>query len=194
MAEVRPPARRLKLRPWLRALHRDLGYLAVGLTMVYAISGLAVNHIADWDPSFQNFEREFDVAAPLPDDDAEAAAIVMAAAGITEEPVDIYRVSDEEIEIAFERSRLHANPQTGRVYEEGASPRAFLRVANWLHLNRGKKAWTWFADGYAIALVVLASTGLLMIPGRKGLMGRGAVLALLGAAAPLGYLWWFGGP
>lgn len=187
-------ARKFKLRPWLRAMHRDLGYLAVGLTMVYALSGLAVNHIADWNPNFTQVEREYDVPAPLPADDAEAAAAVMAAAGITDEPIDVYRVSDEELEIAFERRTLHANPQTGRVFEEGESPRVFLRVANWLHLNRGKKAWTWFADGYAIALVVLAVSGLFMIPGKKGLLGRGAVLGLIGAAAPLGYLWVFGGP
>jgi uncharacterized protein len=188
------PKPRFKWRPWLRALHRDLGYLAVGLTMVYALSGLAVNHIADWDPSFTQIEREITVSAPLPDDDAAAAEQVMAELAIAEEPIDVYRVSDTELEIAFEKRTLHVDPQTGRVFEEGQEPRFFLRVANWLHLNRGKKAWTWFADGYAIALVVLATTGLLMIPGRKGLLGRGAIMAIIGAALPLGYLWWFGGP
>ena len=49
--------RRLRWRPWLRALHRDIGYLAVGLTVVYALSGLAVNHIGDWDPNFDNYEH-----------------------------------------------------------------------------------------------------------------------------------------
>ena len=34
-------------------VHRDLGYLAVGLTIVYGISGLAVNHKADWNPSYR---------------------------------------------------------------------------------------------------------------------------------------------
>ncbi len=37
----------VRWRPTLRALHRDIGYLAVGLTFVYAASGLAVNHIED---------------------------------------------------------------------------------------------------------------------------------------------------
>ncbi len=189
-----PPRARFKWRPWLRALHRDLGYLAVGLTMIYALSGLAVNHIADWDPSFTQIERERVVGAPLPDDDQAAATQVMAELGIVEAPIDVYRVSETELEIAFERSTLHVDPQTGRVFEEGQEPRVFLRVANWLHLNRGKQAWTWFADGYAIALVVLATTGLMMIPGRKGFVGRGAIIAAVGAALPLGYLWYFGGP
>ena len=35
--------RRIKWRRGLRALHRDVGYLIVGLTIVYGVSGLAVN-------------------------------------------------------------------------------------------------------------------------------------------------------
>ena len=35
-------------RAWLRAVHRDFGYLAVGFTVIYAVSGIAQNHIEDW--------------------------------------------------------------------------------------------------------------------------------------------------
>ncbi len=191
-AERRP---RLKWRPWLRALHRDLGYLAVGLTLVYALSGLAVNHLADWDPNFESYEREHVVSTPLPtDDDEEAARIVQAQVGITGEPVDVYRVSDALLEITFDDRTLHVTLGSGRVFEEGQEPRLFLRAANWLHLNRGKQAWTWFADGYAVALLVLAASGMFMIPGRKGLVGRGAVLVALGIAIPLVYLSAVGSP
>ena len=44
----------------MRIVHSDLGHLAVGLTFVYALSGLAVNHITDWgdgDPSFHNYNQ-----------------------------------------------------------------------------------------------------------------------------------------
>lgn len=186
---------RLKWRPWLRALHRDFGYLAVGLTLIYALSGLAVNHIADWDPNFENYAREYTVAAPLPvDDDEEIARIVQEHAGITGEPVDVYRVSDDLLEVTFDDRTLHVTPSSGRVFEEGQEPRFFLRAANWLHLNRGKQAWTWFADGYAVVLVFLATSGMFMIPGRKGLLGRGAILVALGAAIPLVYLSYVGSP
>src|SRR5690606_41194055 len=53
--------RGFRWRPWLRAIHRDVGYLAVGLTFVYALSGLAVNHIQDWDPNFTPIERQHNV-------------------------------------------------------------------------------------------------------------------------------------
>jgi hypothetical protein len=186
--------RRWRWRPWLRAFHRDAGYLAVGLTIVYALSGLAVNHIADWDPNFTNYERTFQVEAPLPDDDHEAAAVVIAQAAIEDEPVDIYRPAEGELEITFEDRTLFVATETGKVYEEGQEERFFLRAANWLHLNRGKKAWTWFADGYAGLLLFLAVSGMFMLPGRKGLVGRGAAFVLLGIAIPFGYLTWFGSP
>jgi hypothetical protein len=198
MADGGAPAKtraRWKWRAWLRAIHRDLGYLAVGLTFVYALSGLAVNHIADWDPNFENYDREHTLSIALPlDDDAAAATAVAGELGITEEPIDVYRVSDELLEIAYERRTLHVTLAEGRVFEEGQEPRWFLRVANWLHLNRGKQAWTWFADGYAAVLLFLATSGMFMIAGKKGILGRGAVLVGIGVAVPLGYLWLVGSP
>ena len=61
-------------------------------------------------------------------------------------------------------------------------------MANWLHLNRGKKAWTYFADAYAAGLLFLAISGLFMIPGKKGLFGRGAVFLAIGIAVPVLYV------
>ncbi len=43
-------------------------------------------------------------------------------------------------------------------------------------------------------LLFLALSGLFMIPGRKGLLGRGAIVLLLGAAVPIAYVVLSGGP
>jgi hypothetical protein len=43
-------------------------------------------------------------------------------------------------------------------------------------------------------LLYLAISGLFMIPGRKGLLGRGAVIVALGAAVPIAYVLLSGGP
>ena len=45
-------AGRLKLRKLIIATHRDVGYFFAGLTVIYAISGVAVNHIDDWNPNY----------------------------------------------------------------------------------------------------------------------------------------------
>ena len=39
----------MKWRKWNKIIHRDLGYLCFGLTIIYVISGVAVNHIATWN-------------------------------------------------------------------------------------------------------------------------------------------------
>jgi uncharacterized protein len=186
--------RRFKPRAWLRAIHRDAGYFGVGLTVVYALSGLAVNHVADWDPSFRETHRTYQVEGPLPAGAEASGARVLAALRIDETPREVYLAGDDSLEIVFDRRTLHVTPSTGKVVEEGQSPRWFLRAANWLHLNRGKKAWTYVADSYAVLLLYLAFSGLFMIPGRKGLLGRGAVIAALGAAVPVGYVLLSGGP
>ena len=193
-ATVARAKRRFPWRPWLRTIHRDFGYFGVGLTLVYALSGLAVNHIADWDPSFNQISKTHQLAAPLPSDADASGKRVLAALDIAEAPREVYAAGDDAVDIVFDRRTLHVTPSTGKVVEEGQSPRWFLRAANWLHLNRGKKAWTYVADTYAVILLYLAISGLFMIPGRKGLIGRGAVIALLGAAVPVGYVVLSGGP
>ncbi|HEY8379856.1 MAG TPA: PepSY-associated TM helix domain-containing protein [Nannocystis sp.] len=191
---ARPGRFHRRVRPWLRALHRDIGYFAVGLTVVYALSGLAVNHIADWDPNFHNYEARHQVGIPLPEDEKAAAARVLAALQITEPPTEVYRSDARELSILLPQRTLHVDLDSGRVLEDGQRPRLLLRVANWLHLNRGKKAWTYIADGYAVFLLFLAGSGLFMLPGRKGLLGRGGVLVALGVAVPVLYVHLSGGP
>jgi hypothetical protein len=175
-------------------VHRDAGYFGVGLTLVYALSGLAVNHIADWDPSFRQIQQTHQLPPHLPTDAEASGNAVRAALGIAEAPREVYATGDDAVDIVFDRRTLHVTPSSGKVVEEGQSPRWFLRAANWLHLNRGKKAWTYVADTYAVVLLYLAISGLFMIPGRKGLVGRGAAIALLGAAVPVLYVVWSGGP
>jgi len=188
------PRRKLNVRPWLRALHRDIGYFAVGLTIVYATSGLAVNHLKDWDPNFKQVNRTHQLALPLPSDDDAAAKSALSTLGVRELPREIYRASDTQLDLVFDQRTFHVDTRSGVVHEEGQAARPLLRVANWLHLNRGKKAWTYIADFYAVFLLFLALSGLFMIPGRKGLLGRGAIVALLGAAVPIAYVVLSGGP
>jgi hypothetical protein len=187
-------ALRRRLRPLLRALHRDIGYLLVGLTAVYALSGLAINHIDDWNPNFVTAERSHVLRTPLDAAPERAAAQVLQGLGVAGPPRAAYWASPGQLEIELDGRRLHVDVAAGRVFEESQEPRFFLRVANWLHYNRGKAAWTYIADAYALLLLLLAGSGLFMIKGRRGLLGRGAVLVAIGVAIPVLYLHLSGGP
>ncbi|HTV24498.1 MAG TPA: PepSY-associated TM helix domain-containing protein [Polyangiaceae bacterium] len=192
---TRPGSRpRIRWRLWLRAIHRDVGYFSVGLTFIYAASGLAVNHIADWEPNFREVERVHQVAVPLPAEDERVADTVRETLGIAEPLREVFRADERDLEVVFDRRTLRVDTQTGRVVEHAQEPRFFLRVANWLHLNRGKRAWTIIADSYAVFLLLLSLTGLWMFPGRKGLLGRAGVMALAGALVPALYVTLSGGP
>jgi hypothetical protein len=151
-----------------------------------------VNHITDWsdgDPSFKTYSTTHELPGVKNADD------VLARLAIKEKPREVYESTPEELEILFDKPQrtLHVNTQTGHVVDEGQSPRLVLRVANWLHLNRGKKAWTYVADTYAAGLLFLALSGMFMIAGKKGLFGRGAILVALGVAIPVLYVT-FAGP
>jgi uncharacterized protein len=181
-------------RPWVRAIHRDIGYVAVGLTFIYALSGLAVNHITDWsdgDPSFRTYSRSVEVGK-LEGDDAAIAEALRRRFGIRDAPREVYRASPEQLDVLFDKRSLHLDTTKGVVVDEGQQPRFLLRIANWLHLNRGKKAWTYAADGYAAALLFLATSGLFMIAGKKGFFGRGLVLVTVGILIPVLYVQFLG--
>jgi len=187
------PSGRARWRPRLRKLHRDIGYLLVGLTFVYAASGLAVNHIEDWDPNFAQFERTVELAAPLPDDEDAASRQVLAQLGIADQPSDVF-LYEHELEIQLDNRSLFVDGEAMTILDRGQDERPVLRLANWLHLNRGKRAWTVIADGYAVLLLFLATSGMFMLPGKNGLAGRGWILVLAGAAIPVGYVVLSGGP
>ncbi len=180
-------------RGWLRAFHRDLGYLVVGLTIIYAVSGLAINHLADWDPNFTTHHTERTIEA-LPADLPDDVAIARAAAALGVEPPEGAARYGDEIHFDWPDRNIVVYGDSGLVIDDGRESRFFLRVANWLHYNRGKQAWTYVADAYAIILLYLAISGLFMIKGRLGLKWRGLVLVSLGAGVPTLYVVISGGP
>jgi len=85
--------------------------------------------------------------------------------------------------------RLVAPLGAGTATIEVVRPRPILRQANFLHLNHAKRLWTWMADLYAVALGLLAVTGLFVLRGRKGITGRGAWLTGAGVVLPFVFLW-----
>jgi hypothetical protein len=185
---------RKRWRAWLRAIHRDVGYAAVGLTFVYALSGIAINHIGQWDPNFKSVVTHHQLAGKLPADEKLAVTQVMKELGVEEGVRDGYYDTDGTLLITTDERTLVVDPKTLDTIEKAEEPRFFLRLANWLHYNRGKSAWTYIADGYAVFLLFLATSGVFMLKGKKGFLGRGAVLIAIGSSVPLLYVHFSGGP
>lgn len=180
----------MKWRKVIRILHRDIGYVAVALTIIFSISGIAVNHIDDWNP---NYVIEFDTLKISPMTDSiytgeSVRAYVIAELNIKDSIKSHFRPSPEQIDIFLEKKTISANIKTGIVSIEKIKGRKVFRKMNFLHLNTPKKLWTWISDLFAVALILLAITGLFMIKGRKGFNGRGKWLFALGMLIPILFL------
>jgi hypothetical protein len=175
----------LNWRKLNNVLHRDLGYLAAGLTLVYAISGVAVNHRHQWNPSWKVDveERSF---PPIPVSDKETmTAQLVAALALPGPPKASFRPAPEKVELFYEGWNVQADAVAGTARIERPRGRFGLREMNFLHLNEPKGWWTWAADAYAVVLGFLAISGLFVLKGRNGLTGRGKWLAGAGVLLPV---------
>ena len=56
-----------------------------------------------------------------------------------------------------------------------------------LHYNPGRW-WTTFSDVFAVCLILITLTGLVMVKGKKGLIGRGGILFIIGIVIPVLFL------
>lgn len=170
------------------AVHRDVGYLCAALTVVYAISGLAVNHKEDWNPS-RTVERESRRFEPVPvgERDAMVAALVERLR-LPGPPRSSFRDEPHLVELFYDGWSVKADALKGEAVVERVRDRAVLRDVNFLHLNEPKRLWTWVADAYAVLLLVLSITGLFVLRGRNGLAGRGKWFAAAGLLVPVAFL------
>ena len=178
----------MKLRKLIIATHRDVGYFFAGLTVIYAVSGVAVNHIDDWNPNYVIRTEVAEVGVLPFGEPAELGAEVLSRMGIAEAPRSVVRMSLDELKIFLDQRTLTVTLPGGRVVDEHARRRYAFFEVNYLHLNHGKGFWTWFADLYAVGLLVLACTGIFIITGKKGLGGRGRRLLIAGLSIPIVYL------
>jgi hypothetical protein len=176
-----------RFRKICRTLHRELGFLAVGLTIVYALSGLAVNHAHHWDANYERVREPRTIEAPGTGPTAEVQPLVLERLGVDAPLKGTWRASETLLQVFVEGGQYDVNLATGEVIEHGFAKRPVFFDVNFMHLNSGKAPWTGIADAYAGILLVLALTGPWLINGSKGLRGRGGILMAIGIALPLVY-------
>ena len=177
----------MRWRKWFRALHRDVGYVAVALTIAYALSGLAVNHIEDWNPSYTFEERAIDLGPLTAGTPAELEAQVVARLRLDRASVrGHFLESERQLRVFLDQGQeARLDVTTGRGTLKAVATRPVLFEVNALHLNNLKGAWTYVADLFAIALIFLAITGMTMMKGDRGLAGRGKWFVGAGLLVPV---------
>lgn len=168
-------------------LHRDIGYLAVGLSIVYGVSGVAVNHKADWNPNYRVQKTTQRIAPIEATERADMIREALEKLAVGEKPRNAFRPNPATLQLFFKERTFSVDLPTGNVIVEQAHPRPVLFEMNQMHLNTPRRIWTVVADVYAIALILLAITGMFVLKGKLGITGRGAWLTAAGALLPLTY-------
>lgn len=189
-----PPGNRsfgARIRSICRVLHRDLSFFLAGMVLIYAVSGLVMNHRQTFDPHFSVERQSYTVNGPLPSAEAftqEAALRLLEPWGETDHYTQHYFPEVNRLKIFLQGgSSLQVDLSTRQAVYEKLTPRPLLGALTRLHYNPGRW-WTVFADVFAIGLLVITVTGLLMNRGPKGLWGRGGIELLLGLLIPLLFL------
>lgn len=176
-------------KKWNFILHRDIGYLCIGLTILYGISGLVVNHTShSFNPSYTIEKRKSRVSPLAAGEKPDMGYInrCLQELDITAGFKSVAMLTPATMRIFVEGNTIDVSIATGETIEERVTRRPFLFALNYIHLNKGKGVWTWIADIYALGLCFLALTGVLMIS-KKG-RRRALFLTGIGCLCPLLYL------
>ncbi|MGB8490546.1 MAG: PepSY-associated TM helix domain-containing protein [Bacteroidales bacterium] len=172
-----------------RITHRDLGYLIAGVTIIYAVSGIALNHKYDWNPNYIIVNQPFTTDIKISRENLNEDIVLGLLKKIpgTPEYKAYYFPSGNILTVFVEGGSVRINTETGEGYVEKVSRRPVFYQINFLHYNPGKW-WKYFSDIFCIALVLVTITGLFIIKGKNGITRRGAILTATGVILPLLFL------
>lgn len=176
-----------KWRKWNRVIHRDFGYFFLGMTIIYALSGIAINHMKDWNPNYVVVTKDISIEPFAEKPDKTAIKKLLEAYDEDENYKNHYYPSDDVLKIFIKDGTVFIDMNTGKGLLETTRRRPILREVNYLHYNP-IKYWTWYSDIFSGALILLGITGILIPRGSKGITKRGAWLTVLGFVIPLIYL------
>lgn len=174
-----------------RTLHRDLSFFFAGVVLIYALSGIAMNHRDRFDPDYAVCRRQVRAEHPLPPRDrfsrADAEAL-LAAIGEADTYKKHYFPDERTLKVFFgEGSSLTVDLTNGDAVAERLVRRPVWSALTRLHYNPGSW-WTLFADLFGGALILITLTGLAIVRGTKGLWGRGGIELLGGLLFPFLFL------
>ncbi|WP_298647115.1 PepSY-associated TM helix domain-containing protein [uncultured Proteiniphilum sp.] len=172
-----------KVRKWIRIIHRDLGFVMVGLSLVYGISGILLNHLDGKDPSYRIENESLTFAEGLTPEKFKQ---------IWESESDRPKLNNigetaGKYRLMIQGGIGEYDPRTGMVQYQTSKRKPFAYWVNRLHYNR-VKGWSPVADIFAGALIFLAVSGLFMVKGKHSIAKRGKWYLIIGLLIPILYI------
>jgi uncharacterized protein len=182
------PSNSLRIfRKWNRILHRDFGYFFFGLTIIYCLSGIALNHKKDWNPNYSITYKDISISENI--DKTTINEKWVKDLLLTYDEQDHYKKyffpDSKTLRIFIDNGSVSINIESKKGYIEKISRRPFFFEVNFLHYNPGKW-WTWFSDIFCGGMIIIAITGLFIIAKSKtSLSRRGVWFIIAGLIVPV---------
>lgn len=178
-----------RLRKLNRATHRDLGYFFVGMIVIYALSGIAINHLDDWNPSYVVNKWEVKTSQTITKKGFtnDQGKSLLKEWDIDDRYRKFYFPSNSRLKIFFKGGNVVLDIPSGRGRVETLKRRSIFHTVNWLHYNPNVY-WKWYSDIFSVALILLAISGMFILRGKNGLKWRGTILVSIGIIIPLVFL------
>ncbi|MCL3779125.1 hypothetical protein EMN47_01880 [Prolixibacteraceae bacterium JC049] len=167
-----------------RILHRDFGYFIVGITLMYALSGIALNHMYDWNPNYIVTEKEVvvkpDGSVPY---SKEEVITALSKAGADVDYKKHFKTSRNTIKVFVDGGTVEFNADNGSGWLEVIKKRPVFFAINNMHYGK-HHIWKWISDIYAVLLIIVSITGIVILKGKNGITRRGLWLTLAGLVGP----------
>jgi len=159
------------------------------MTIIYSLSGIAVNHINDWNPNYIITNKNVTVHIPAYADQIDKNVVldILNQIGEKSNYKKHYFPGNTQLKVFINGGNVIIDLETGNGVIEKIKRRPIFHAVNFLHYNPGKW-WTWFSDIYAGALIILAVSGLFILRGKNGITKRGAIITVFGIALPVLFL------
>lgn len=177
----------MKIRRLLRILHRDFGYFIVGMTIVYALSGIFLNHRHDFNPDYKifryDFETEFKNKVSL--SELEVKNILQS----FEEHKVVYKKhylnNQGIVKVFIENGEVAIDPASGTGTMHYLQKRPIIFGMNKLHKSTLGTMWKWVSDIMAVIMLFVAISGLFLLKGKRGFNRWGWWFTIAGFIVPL---------
>ncbi|MCL1822157.1 MAG: PepSY-associated TM helix domain-containing protein, partial [Prolixibacteraceae bacterium] len=138
-----------KILKWLRIIHRDWGFLMVGICLVYSISGILLNHMHGKDPAFRTEEGIVKLKSDLSNEELEIAWNNQKGLPTLRK---VMTIDDSHLRLMLEGGVGVYSKVNGTADYEKYTKRQFIFWINRLHYNK-VKGWSFMADFFAASLI-----------------------------------------
>ena len=175
-----------KIRKLLRILHRDLGYFIVGMTIVYGLSGIFLNHRHDFNPDYKIFVTDFKTNLQNKSTFSEKEVLAVLENIDREVVYKKHYVNNQgNIKVFIENGEIVINPESGNGTMNYLQKRPVIYGMNKLHKATLGSLWKWVSDAMAVILIFVAISGLVILKGKRGFGKWGWWLTIAGIVVPL---------